>query len=204
MSEHIEETPAEPVEQVEASPAPAVEEQPWSLTQQDWEQTQQFLQSVGQALPTIYQEIQGLRPQEQAPQGPAAPEYDPFDPASVSNYIQHAVSTGLESVLEERLGPLQGLFGMVAQERGEALARQQLEQLSTNIGAFDHDTAYLVASGMIERGTDATQALQAAAQYAFDMEQRIRADERSKYTSDLGQLGQAPAEITGWRSTGRG
>lgn len=183
------------------APDPAPEPEPsWAgPTQEEWQQTQQYLQSVGEALPTIYQQLQGMAPQ---PVAPAEPEltYDPFDQNSVQSYIETKVGNLVQGVLTEKLGPLEGLLGMVAQEKGEALAKQELDRLGTEIGTFDSDTAYAIAAGMIDRGADPSQALQTGARHAFELEQRIRNDERERYKAELAQLGQAPPEIQGGQS----
>lgn len=171
----------------------------WSgPSQEEWQQTQSFLSQIAGVLPGIYEGVNGLQPK---PEESQAPEYDPFDPASVDAYMNWKLEQRLSAAFDEHLGPFQGLLGMMASEKGEALARSELESIKGDIGDFDQDTAYLVASGIIERGGDPSDALRQAATFAHDFEERIRADEREKFQQQFQQLGQAPGEITGGAQT---
>lgn len=188
--------------QLEAAPEPSPESTPavdtWGgPSREEWDQTQTYLAQMAQAIPELYGSINGLQQPQAQQEAPVEPELDPFDPASVSAYMDFKMEQRLNAAFEENLGPFQGLLGMMASEKGEALAKQELESIRGDIGEFDQDTAYLIASGIIERGGDATQALRSAATHAHEFESKIRANEREKYQEELKRLGQAPGESVG-------
>lgn len=180
--------PPEPAPEPEPTPAAS---ETWQVSREDWEQTQQYLRAVGEALPQLYQRMESLNAPAQAT--PEEPQYDPFDPESVESYIGRNV----ERLFSERLQPYEGLLGMVAAKEGETLARTELASLESRIGNFDHDNAFMVASGLIEQGRDPNQALQTAAQHTYEFEQRIRADERARYTAEMNGIVDAPRETVG-------
>jgi hypothetical protein len=183
-------------EDTAAPETPAEPEAPWSPSQDEWQQTQQFIQA---AAPILQQLTQQPDPydeyQQQAYQQPQfEEEFDPFDPESVQRYIQQSVAQGLQQGLAQNLGPYEGLLGMVASQQGEALARQELDTIRGELGDFNEDAAFLVASGLIEQGGDPGQALRQSAQYAQEWETQIRSDEREKYKQELQNLQGAPSE----------
>lgn len=191
---------SEPIDQPEAAvETPEVtpeETPPWALNEQDWQQTVQYLQQTAPILQAVAQYLPQLQQQANpAPAAEEAPEIDPFDPASVRAYIQHEIQAGIQSGLTDQLGPYEGMLGMVASEQGEALARRELETIKSDIGEFDHDTAFLIAAGAIEGGQDPAVALRHAATYSRDWEKRIRDDERTRYQTELKTLGGAPGEV---------
>ena len=192
--------PPEPSADTAAPETPAEPEQPWSLSQDDWQQTQQFIQAaapilqqiVQQQQPDPYDEYQQQAYQQQ--QFQPQEEFDPFDPESVQRYIQQSVQQGLQQGLQQSLGPYEGLMGMVACQQGEQLARQELDTIKAELGEFNEDSAFLIASGLIEQGGDPGQALRQSAQFAKEWESQVRADEREKYKQELQNLQGAPSE----------
>ncbi len=190
---------SEPIDVAEA-PVDATPEEAaaWALKQEDWEQTVGYLQQTAPLLQQLAQYLPQMQQQQQQTQAPAqaeAPEIDPFDPNSVSNYIQFQINQGLQSALAEQLGPYEGMLGMVASEQGETLARNELESIRSQIGEFDQDTAFLIAAGQIEGGLDPSTALRQAAQYSREWEQKIRTDERERYQKEVQNLQGAPGEV---------
>lgn len=187
---------APPSDEGTAAPeTPAEPETPWSPSQDEWQQTQQFIQA---AAPILQQLTQPPDPydeyQQQAYQQQPEEEFDPFDPESVQRYIQQSVQQGLQQGLQQSLGPYEGLMGMVASQQGEQLARQELDTIKGELGEFNEDSAFLIASGLIEQGNDPGQALRQSAQYAKEWETQIRSDEREKYKQELQNLQGAPSE----------
>lgn len=177
------------------TPDPTPEEpEQWSLSRDDWDATQNYLRQAAPILEQMYAQMQqGQVPQQ--PQQPQLPdEFDPFDTQSVASFINAHIQHGISQALEQQLGPMQGVLGMVASREGEQLARTQLDRLESELGSFDRDAAFLVGSGLIQQGEDPSESLRVAAVYARDFEQRIREDERNRYKSELQQLGQAPPE----------
>jgi hypothetical protein len=190
-----EETP-EVIEETPVEETPVAEAEAWAPSREEFERLTQFQQAAVPILsqlqeimsdPQVAQEWAGVPQQQQQ----ADPEWDPFEPESVQAYFNHQI----EQRLGEALGPFEGLLGMVAQEKGEALARQELESIQSAVGEFDKDTAFLVAGGLIERGTNPREALASAAQYMHTFEARVREDERQKYMAEMGALGGSPSEV---------
>lgn len=189
-------------DEVDVEPEPEPEPQAsWSPSQEEWERLTQFM---GQAAPLVA-EIARERSEmytDPGPQPPSGEDFDPFDPDSVQNYIQESVQYGVTQALQQNFAPYEGVLGMVASQQGEALARQELEKIQGEIGEFDHDSAFLVASGMIEQGVDPVRALRQAAGYARETEERIRADERERYKSELQKLASAPTQAPAGSANG--
>lgn len=168
-----------------------IEQEAWSgPSQEQWEQMTGFqeqslpiLQALGEIL-----SAPDVDDSQQVPEQPgfAADDYDPYDPAQMASLVQREIAQALQ--------PLQGILGVVATDKGEQLARNELETIRSEVGEFDNDTAFLVASGLIEAGHDPGQALRQAAQYAQSYEQKIRADERAKVEQEFKTLAGAPHE----------
>lgn len=199
------EVAAEPVEDLDlgsvdldavdtSQTATAQEAEAWALSQEDWQQTLAYLQQTAPILQAVAEVLPSLQQQQQQqPQQNQIPdEIDPFDPSSVTNYIQRSIETGLQQALQQHLAPYEPMLNSVASEQGAALARQELESIKSTVGEFDQDTAFLIAAGAIEQGNDPATALRQAAQFAHDFEQKIRADERDRFKSELRNLQQAP------------
>jgi hypothetical protein len=178
----------------------------WAPSQDEWGQVTGFINAAAPILQQIaYQQQmaqqQGYAPQqqyqqgyEQQPQYQEQEEFDPFDPESVQRYIAQQVQDQAAQMFQSSLGPYEGLLGMVASQQGEQLARSELDTIRGELGEFDEDAAFLVASGLIEQGGDPSIALRQSAQYAQEWESRIRADEREKYKGELQNLQSAPRE----------
>jgi len=178
-------------------PEPAlVVEEPWALTQDQWEQTQQSLQTLGQYAPVLDQLAQRLAPPSYAE--PELPEFDPFEPESVSAFVQAAVQQGVK----QALGPFEGVLGMVAQSKGEEFVTQEFDRLSAmpEIGSFDREIAAPIAYGLAEQfgaQIDSRTALKMAAERVSAYEKKIRADERAQITGQMTTLAGAPATLNG-------
>lgn len=167
-------------------------------SQEEWQQMVQYQQQTGPVLAQLGQylndtsgldlnQYQGYeQPQQQEE------EFDPYDAESVQSYIGRSVQQGIE----QALGPFQGILGTVASREGENMAKAELDRIAEDVGDFDRDNAFLVASSLIESGGDPAQSLRQAAQHSRDFEARIRADEREKYRAELEQLAGAPREAT--------
>jgi len=159
----------------------------WSgPTQEEWQQqqawTQQvtpFLSELANALQQPQQEQYGQQQQYQA--DPAQDQFDPWDPNSMQGYINQGIQQGIQQAME----PYSGILGIVASREGEQLAHNELAKIEQELGAFDKDTAFLVASGLIDQGHDPAAALRKAAEFSKQMESRIREDERTKYNNEI-------------------
>lgn len=191
MSEYIApEVEAEP----EGDSEGQVEQAAWEGPSQDeWQRLTAFQEQAMPILGSLSEILnapdddQQQQPQQQAQPGFDADDYDPYDPAQMSQLVAAQVAQALQ--------PLQGLLGVVATDKGEQLARGELETIRGELGEFDNDTAFLVASGLIESGADPSSALRQAAQYAQSYEQKIRADERQKVQAELTNMATAPNEM---------
>jgi len=171
----------------------------WSgPSQEEWQglvgfqqQVTPFLSELAQALQDPgqgYNDAQGYQPQEQQPQ---QPEFDPWDPNSVQGFIQQGIQEGIQ----QALGPYSGILGIVASREGEQMAHDELDKIRAEVGDFDKDTAFLVASGLIDQGHDPAAALRQGAQFSKEMEARIRADERQKYTGEIKQIATGSGDL---------
>lgn len=104
-------------------------------------------------------------PATQRPAPPELPEFDPFKPESVQAHVNAAVS----ALLEQQLGPIKGLLGTFAEERGEAEANKFLEALERPEdqggvgGGFDRQQTIAQAAWMVSQGVPPDQALRKAA-----------------------------------------
>jgi|SRR5262245_19197715 len=150
-------------------------------TEADWQSVVQFQQQAAPFLSDLasaLQQDQAAQPQQQEP------EWDPWDADSVRNYIGQSINQGVEAALE----PYSGILGMVASREGEQLAHNELERIREDVGDFDKDTAFLIASGLIDQGHDPAAALKRAAEFAKEVEGRIREDERKKYEGDVARV----------------
>lgn len=183
-------------ESIEATETPAAEAPPeapasWAPPEDEWKQVQQF---ISQSAPLLGQLGEVLN----QPNDPGEQEidFDPFDPDSVQKFIDARA----ESIASKQMEPFRGLLGMLSVREGEALAKAELDKVGAEIGEFDKDTAFLIASGLIDQGGDPGQALRQAASHAKDFESRVRQDERAKVEAEIKGLGQAPNE-TGIGST---
>lgn len=176
----------------------ALEQAAWAgPSQEEWQALTQFQTAATPILQNLHEILSA--PLDENDYGNAAvqqgqyqqqpgleEEWDPFDQDSVARIVDARLQAALE--------PFQGLLGMVATEKGEALARSELDTIRNEVGEFDNDTAFLVASGLIESGHDPATALRQAASYAQQYEQRIREDERKKVTEELTALRDAPRD----------
>lgn len=124
----------------------------------------------------------------------AGPRYDPFDPDSVNGYIEHAVGSTVERILNERLGPMEPLLGHIAQTEGERIARERLTSLQESVGAFDQDQAVLISQSLLQQGVGGNEALEYAAKQVKGFEDRIRADERAKVEEHYRTIAGAPRQ----------
>lgn len=163
-------------------------------SQDEWNTVMEFQQTAGPVLQRLgtYLETpdQGAGEYYQPGVEDDTPEFDPYDADSVQQFIQN----GIQSGIQEALGPFQGLLGTIASREGESLAKGELDKISESVGEFDKDNAFLIANGMIEQGHDPAQALHQAASYSKQFEDRIRADEREKFKAELATLSGAPKE----------
>ncbi len=199
----------EAIDDAALEPTPVEEAQAaaWALDQNDWETTVNYLQQTA----PILQQLQAALPYLQNLQGqqgppPAQPyfggqqqpqqqvEIDPFDPNSVTAFIQQQVGYGVQQALEQYMAPYSPILDSVASEQGASLAKAELENIRGQVGDFDQDTAFMIAAGSIEQGMDPAQSLRQAAQYTKDFESRVRADEREKFKEELKNLRGAPNE----------
>lgn len=193
---------SEPVFEPTPEAAPAEElgapEAPWSPPQQEWEQIRNFTAAAAPVLGQLAQMMQSRAEPQYAPQGPPAqaqPEFDPFEPESVRSYIQSEINSGVQSALEQGLGPYGPLLESVASVEGEKQARQVLEQLGEDVGSFDEDASMILAAGLLSQGNVMPDhALRVSAQYMAELESRIREDERTRFRQELEQLRTAPEE----------
>lgn len=117
-------------------------------------------------------------------------EFDPFDPESV----QQLIDMRAQAIAAAQMEPFQGLLGMLSAREGEQLAKAELDRIQGEVGEFDHDMAFLVASGMVDNGHDPAQALRQSASQVREYESKIRADERAKVEAEFQGLGSAPNE----------
>ena len=179
--------------------ATAQEEKAWALSQDDWAQTVNYLQQTAPILQAVAEYLpqmqRGLQQQPSQTQQPQQDEIDPFDPESVTTYIQNQIQSGLQQAVAQQIGPYEEMLNMQAAEKGEQLARQELEQIESQIGKFDRDSAFLIAAGAIEGGQDPITALRSAAQFSQNWEAKIRAEEREAYKQELQNLRSAPNEV---------
>lgn len=188
----------EPVE-TESAPSPEAVESPWSPAREEWEQVTRF---VGAAAPVLGQIAQAMQHgyqqpayQQQPYEPEPAPNFDPFEPETVRNYIRAEIDRGVEEGLRSGLEPYGPLLETVASTEGERQARAVLENLSSSVGAFDEDAAMILAAGLMGQGSVAPDhALRVSAQYLHELETRVREDERSRYMKEIENLSNAPSE----------
>ena len=179
------EPPEAPEQEVEATPgdqAGQAEAEAWALSQDDWNQTVQYLQAtapvIQQVAALMQQQQQTQQYQEQQAPQQQLPDFDPWDPNSVQQYINAAVEQG---VLQQTQ-PYQQLFNTMAESEGERLAQQTLGRLQEEVGEFDADATYMIAAGALaDESLNPDHVLTSAARYMHDFEAKIRADEREKY-----------------------
>jgi hypothetical protein len=166
----------------------AEEEPGWDgPSQEDWQSVVGFQQQVAPFL----SELAGALQTEQGQQQPQGPEYDPWDEDSVRNYIGSNIQQGINQALE----PYAGILGLVASQEGEKLAHSELDKIKEEVGDFDRDTAFLIASGLIDQGHDPAAALRRAAEFSKEVESRIRADERKKYEGDVARVAGSRGDV---------
>jgi hypothetical protein len=176
------------------TPAPTPEETPvtqqapeWrGPTQEEWEQAQQFQQAATPILQQIATNMGLVNPQQQQQPQAQPPALDPFDPRSVEEFIDYKTN--------ERMGQFEGMMRLVEAQQGEALARQELERLHTEVGDFDSDTALMIAAGMLDQGVPPNQALTQAASMLREHEEKIRAAERERHGIQMQNVHEAPRE----------
>ena len=165
----------------------------WSgPSQDDWQNVVGFQQQVAPFLGELAQALQAEQ-QQQYQQQPQyqEPEFDPWDPDSVQSYISQNIQSGVEQALE----PYSGILGIVASREGEQMATAELEKIRGEVGDFDTDTAFLVASGLIDQGHDPSLALRRAAEFSREVETRIREDERKKYISEIQNVSNSRGDV---------
>jgi hypothetical protein len=154
-----------------------------------WVAEQEWLAQQGQA--------------EAAPQAPPAeaPTYDPYDPESVESYIQATLEAGLN----ERLGQIEPIIGLVAQERGQQLAEAYFTNLEGQVGDFSHDHAYAIAQGFLETGASPEAAMHQAAVMQHEHEATLRAAAIEEYRNQLSNVQNASAQpgVVGAATEGR-
>ena len=114
--------------------------------------------------------------------------------------IQAQVDAYLEAKFSERLGSLEPVIGMIADQYGDQETEQYLTALEPHIGgAFDHDRAASIAADMEEAGLAPEQALQQAAQLQYQFEQELLQRGATEYQERIKAAQSAPAEpgVTG-------
>jgi len=166
------------------APAPDSEPEPataWSPPQEEWQQ----MTGVVQQLAALLQE-----PEQPQPDPMADFQFDPFDPESV----QQMIDMRAQAIAQAQMEPFQGLLGMLSAREGEQLAKAELDRIQGDVGEFDHDMAFLIASGMVDNGSDPAGALRQSAGQVREFESKIRADERAKVEAEFQGLGTAPRE----------
>lgn len=181
----------EPVGDTGGDAEGAAEAAAWALSQDDWEATVNYLRQTAPVIQQVAQMMQNGAMQPQQQQAPPEPDFDPFDPESVQSYINNQVQQGLE----QGIAPYTHLFNTMAESEGERLARSTMERLDQEVGSFDHDAAYMIAAGALaDESLNPDQVLTSAARFMHDFEERIRADERTKYQGEIQQLREAPRD----------
>ena len=172
----------------EAAPDPVAEAPAFQLDEGRWTAVEQFVQQSGPVMSQLAEILSA--PQAEAQQGEQEIDYDPFDPESVQRFVDARA----EAMAERMMEPFKGLLGMISEREGETLAKAELERIKGEVGEFDQDMAYMVASGMLQPGVDPAQALQVSAKHIHEYETRIRSDERAKVEAELRGLGEAPSQ----------
>lgn len=183
---------------------PLVQEPPaWEgVSREEWEGTQQFISAAAPFLQNLAAQYRQQEQEAARPAEPTLPEWDPFDEAVVQQHVSARVS----QAVEQALGPYQGLLGTIAQDTSQREAESALARIGEQVGTFDRDAALLIAAPMIDSGQEANYALQAAAQYMHELEQRIREDERSQVQKGFQELhgagqGGTPGRVPGVPAT---
>jgi hypothetical protein len=180
---------AEVAPPVAPEPSTQPAEEAWQgPSQQEWEQTQGYLQQTAPFL----NELQSLLAEPDPYQQPQ--EQQQFDPGNPDAYLEQR----LEQMWQERFGAYEPVLGQIAEREGEQMARSTLDRLASEHGEFDRDLALTAAQVYVDPergGMSPADALNAAAQFARQTEERIRADERAKYTTQLGNAANAPTDI---------
>lgn len=178
-------TPPEPA----AAPEPvAPEAQPWEApigTLGD------HISQLAQGQQELYELLQ---PEQPAPDPNAGPEWDPLDPDSVRNFIQHEARQLSESMFQERVGPFEHVLGTVAEQQGEQIARNEFETIEKELGSFNHDQALTITQGLISAGVEPLQAVQVAAQRQHAFEAELRATWEAEAEAHRNSLLEAPVE----------
>lgn len=191
------ENPAEP----ELVEAPETGEPTWALAQDEWNRVNGFINAAApvlQHVAQLLQEGQSLTPQAQEQAPPVAlPEIDPFDPNSVQTYVDALLEQRVAAAIQNSLSPYESVLGMVASREGEDLAKREFEKIASEVGEFDQEAAFAMASGLIERGMDPGEAIREAGTYAREWEKRIATKAVEDYKASLQTISDAPQEQTG-------
>lgn len=205
MPDEVTEAP-EVVETPPATPevvdeAPETGEPTWALQQDEWNRVNGFINAAApvlQHVAQLLQDGQSLTPQPQEPEAPAQlPDIDPFEPTSVQRYVDALLEQRVAAAIQNSLGPYESVLGMVASREGEDLAKREFEKIASEVGEFDQEAAFAMASGLIDRGMEPGQAIREAGTYAREWEKRIATKAVEDYKASLQTIGSAPQEQTG-------
>lgn len=180
----------DPVPASESDPASAAAPDEWSgPSREEWEGLLYFAHN---AAPVLQNLTSAIDQREQAPPDPdPEPNFDPFQPESVQQFVRSEIERGVRSQLEA----YEPILNQVQAREGEQMARAELERLRPQVGAFDDDLALLVASGILQPGTDGREVVSQAARYVAEHEAKIRADEREKIAAEQRAIAERKGDL---------
>lgn len=184
-----------------ADTTPAADSAPSYLTAADIQPLVDFqqsampvLQQLGQVLNAEEEELFGGDPAQGDVGGGDPDEFDPYDPNTIRALAQAEAKAMME--------PFSGVLGLVAQEKGEQLARNALEEIKGDIGDFDPDATFLIAQSILNdpnaRGVNPAQTLRGVAQWVQGRDAKIAEAAVEKYKAEMQALAGAPrGEVAG-------
>jgi hypothetical protein len=125
----------------------------------------------------------------QAPYPPAdggyygEPQMHPVE-QMMHEIVDNAVNERIQAAME----PFDGVLGSVAEDKGEQIARAELDRIAGQTGEFDRTQAVLIADALVNQGYDAMGALQTAAQMQQQHEAQLKQRHYEEYRQGLGSV----------------
>lgn len=175
-------------------PEPEVADEWSGVPREDWENVTGYLQETAPILQQLQQAL-AQAPAEQGG-GEAVPDLDLFDEDSVKNFIAHATKASINEAFQDQFGDFTGLLGMLASDKGEELARQEMESIKGEVGDFNEDLSLLISRGLLsEDEMEPGQALRTSAQFAANFEKEVRENERQKVLQEYQLIAEGDSSL---------
>lgn len=124
------------------------------------------------------------------------------DPQAALGEIERRAQAIADQRFEQQFGPYRHLLDEVAQTRGEAMVKDELDVIAKGdpargiegIGEFDRDQALLLSNAFLANDVPAEQAFRQAAIITQQNEQKLRQAGVDAYLEKMKAAGDAPAE----------